>query len=227
MISEIYNYYFKKLGNKNLLFRYTRKKLIYMTMLISFIILVIGLYLSWTNKFRIIHIIGSTLSILISFLIIIDGFNREYKKVLKLKYQIDSSGLLWNSRDFNQYKNKRFKEFLKYKGLLDNSQKFQCLIDLINEQISNSKAPYLVNKGIWAAILLPTWTQYISWLYKDQISTSIDAFSLLSFIFFILIIFEYFFRFIKSLIYDEFINGYYNNLKVLNNKLKEVYLETL
>jgi hypothetical protein len=229
MFHIIFDNYFKELSTRKLLYEYSNKKKIKISYLFSFILFCAMLYATIDYKLLFKHIL---VPFIFPFFIFLSGLptfliiNIEYKIVLKKRYNIDSKHL-WNIVEFHRIKKQKFKDFLIANKIITNENKFNYLISLIDEKLADSKTPYFINTSIVVAILLPVWTQFVMWVYQKRVVTGTDALFILFLTIWAVSLVIISIHSLKTIIYDDFVNAYYNKLKKLRTVLRELYFENM
>lgn len=201
---------------------YIDKSLKYAVYILCFALVGLIIYIAYLFNMPLILPFSFVPSFLLYFLF----YNYQYKQILFRVYKIKSTRFLWNNSEFFKLKKSYMRKYLIDKKLLKSPDKIKYLIDYISNLIEESKAPYFRNWGILATIFIPTWTQYIIWVYQHEVKSFKDANTILASVILLLTMLFYVIITFKSLISD-WINGYYINLKSLNNLLKDFYLESL
>jgi hypothetical protein len=212
MVSKILKYYKTNFGLWNVFFRHLKwgQFLLYIFPLIIAISSII--YLSFRLNLDWLSIVG-----LLLMFAILPFFKKESNRIVKEVHQFE------NKEQFFSNRKNKFKTFLKDKGI-DDKEKVNYLISLVNENIEESKTPFLVNRGLIAAIIVPIWVQFLGYIYKNEI-TSFEGALFVMVIFVILIIMVWvMISVLKMIFYDEIINSNYNRLRNIEKMLKDLYL---
>lgn len=227
LLDDIYDVYFKKWSLRNVIFKkisLINKTIFYISvLLILFLINFIIFKLGKINLFR--NTVGASFSVIL--VVYFLHFNHYAKKILSHNFKIESKGIIANFNAFHKFKLQCFREFIDWKyNIFENDDAFKMLLENIDEKITDSKTPYVVDTSIKFAIMGPVWIQFVTYFFQKRATGIEDAILFFTIFSFFLIIIYYFYSMIKS-IFDEFTNSYYNNLKSLRGVLKDIKLDKI
>lgn len=221
MIEECIRYYIEDINNRKLIF--SKMKFSWYLFMIYCVIYMVSTLIIFFNKLDTLKSIyfGITTAI---FIIMFLDINNKCKKIVKNNYNIESESFLWGGNKFREYKKEKIVVFLKK----NNAYKKESIKEIIN--ICNNKSEYCKNKnyynwGVFFAIFIPLWTQFISAIFRNIGSDITQIMSVFKDL--VLIILMCFIA-LSMLIYavKEF---YHEIVNARSNKIKEliVYLEEI
>ena len=118
---------------------------------------------------------------------------------------------------------RRLKKFFDDEKIDLSSDKLKLLITFVDKQAEESKVPFLLGRGLMAALLIPLWVQIISWFFNRIDDIKILGLFILILVYFVILISTL----IKmcGTIYDHIINSDYYRLKRISNDLFELQLK--
>jgi hypothetical protein len=166
---------------------------------------------------------------IVVFLFLINSFvifNTEAKKIINVKYGINSTGFLWNNEKYFNVVKSKLSDYLKNNDLL-NEQKLSILINLLNQESNLRKFPPFVIPGLFLAFAIPIWDKVLDFLYNSaKDANTILAVTGASLILAIIIV--SFLSLIKPQIEemkDDIINKDSQTMKLLARRLEHIKLE--
>ncbi|MDD7793660.1 hypothetical protein PTZ02_05220 [Clostridium sp. 'White wine YQ'] len=201
-----------------------KKIIFYIPTIIIFIVLNIMIFI-FGNKYVLqVTIPFSFPSILIIFYL---HFNYYAKKILFDIFKIESPGKIANFKDFHSIKLESFKDFINRKyNLLENSDAYDLLMEILDEKIADCKAPYVIDTSIKIAIIGPVWIQFVTFFFQKRANGGMEATYFFLIFSFTLLTLYLLYSLVKPNI-DDFVNSYYNDLKSLRNLIKDLKLEQI
>ncbi|MUG87278.1 hypothetical protein GNP92_13130 [Paenibacillus timonensis] len=210
MVYKLLSIYKSELTLRNIIFKYFNWRLIFPHVLFIIISFIVSLtFAAILKKPQFILLFLVTLIVLPS---LYKKTESERDRILSEEHEgLNISGV----------RMKRLKKFLKVESIDHSNEKLNLLISSVDKQAEESKVPFLVGRGVMAALLIPIWIQGIAWVLNKQID-SIEGFVVFSTILLLLLILvAAFLSFWKTFVHDEIINSDYNRLKTISNDLRE------
>ncbi|RJE91210.1 hypothetical protein D3P07_03870 [Paenibacillus sp. 1011MAR3C5] len=208
---KLLDIYKRELSLRVVFFKHFNWKQVAFHLTCIFILIVLSFTISWLS--------GNPVSLsimLLSVLVMPNLFKRTEEERTRIYNQFHY-GL-----NYYELRMRRLRKFLKDEGIDFSKEKIAALITLIDKQADEHKIPFLVGRGVLAAILIPIWVQGISWVLNKQITRIEEAVVfiviLLAIIFLIWMVITAW----KKIIYDEIINSDYNRLKLMSSDLREL-----
>lgn len=219
--------YSSKLSNYGLVFKYIKKY--YYLLHVSFLLVVLStigfLIASFIKKYIYISVILLAISYIIVFIAFVK-FNVEAKEVLRKKYDIIPKGFMWNDKEYFDYSDLQFKNYLRRKGWL-NSDKINIIISLLEKEGPSRKISGLFIPGLLLALTLPLWDKVLDYVYMSLADTK-EVIVLTLILFFVIAILA----FVFSLVYktckefiDDILNRESKTMDQVARKLKYILLE--
>lgn len=126
--------------------------------------------------------------------------NHSAKKVLKRKYNITPEDFLWAGTAYNKMRLMLLKNYLNERNLLT-KEKLELIIELLYKRSDNTKQSGLIGVGLFLALFIPVWSQFVGSLYRNSFPLD-QALTLLGIIIVVLVIVIGFLKMIQSVILD-------------------------
>ncbi|GED60811.1 hypothetical protein ABER61_24235 [Brevibacillus formosus] len=178
MVEELIKYYKDNVSAYALVFRHF--KITYTFSAIMLILLILTGYLAIITVPLVFISIWIFSSIVVLFLatlavtiITVSILDLKAKDVVRRRYSIRPKKGMWRTEEFNRIQDQIFVDYLKEKGLYT-SDKLELLIKYIDKDIERSKLPPLVAPGIFIALFVPIWSQYVILLFKKIASNNAE-----------------------------------------------------
>lgn len=149
-------------------------------------------------------------------------FMGEAIKLLSAKHNIAINGKSFDFDKLNKKKREDIRELL-IKNEIDTVEKLKYFIELLEDNIKNSKVPNIFNKGIIVGIIGPVWIQFVAWVYQN-IDNYESAIIFLLMVIICVFLVSSIYGIIRPVIIDDIINSEYNKLKKLFKIVNEIYL---
>ncbi|MNW44888.1 hypothetical protein D3C74_221370 [compost metagenome] len=211
MVYKLLEVYKKELSIRNLVFKYFNWKKILPLIIFFVTFLTVSIILALIKN-QPLYLSINILSI-ITFFGLLKEVESQREKILKEFH---------NGLSLAGIRMKRLKKFLKEESIDHPKEKLDLLVTFVDKQAEELKTPFLIGKGVMAALLIPIWIQGIAWILNKQISTFEGfVFFIIILVLFLLIFWSILF-FWKSIVHDEIINSDYNRLKMILNDLREL-----
>jgi hypothetical protein len=102
---------------------------------------------------------------LILFISLFIFFNFKARKIVRTRYGIDTKKFLWKTEAFINYQDELFEKQLVSFNFL-NEEKIGFLIKVLEKEIERRKPRTYIASGVYLALLLPLWSQFLSLVYK-------------------------------------------------------------
>ncbi len=228
MVDQIVDYYKRELGPYNLVFKNFKFPWPIFKLsvwgLVPCITFLIG-KLAF-KQFNYIDILAAIPIILFGLLLFI--LNSKSKHVLKQKYGIVSKGRIWRDYQFENLQVQLLGKYLQ-KNNMKSEKKVQHILCLINKCADEKKYKSFIWPGVGLAFLVPLWSQFISWLYK-QIKTLQDFLYISVFLFigilFMLFVVGMIISICKEVV-DDVANAEANKLKVIARLLDNILISLM
>jgi len=220
MKEEIYKYYINDLSSRKLVFRFMKIRWACLIVL-SIVTCVYSFAYFITYNYK------AVILILIPYAFYFNCVNHWAKKITKDKYNIKSDSYIWGGDSYYNLRKDRMITYLKSKNIY-NGKKVKELIDICNKEIENQKKTGFINWGIFLAIFVPLWAQFLSVIFNNSVKTISDAqkaFVGIS----LLIIYVFIILTSIKLIFQDILNDYINKrsngYKKLTNMLEDIFFE--
>jgi energy-coupling factor transporter transmembrane protein EcfT len=162
MINSIEKYYQNKLSNRTLVFSHMKYWRVILISLIFIIILSVILLDSF-------NVINSVISIGVGFLLLCI-FNWKAKLVIKTQYKLPQKEILWGGEVLEHYKEKQLKEFLESNFNDNLKDRLKMVIDHLQKQISKNKVKEFFLPGVFIALGIPVWLEYVKWHFSRNLT---------------------------------------------------------
>ncbi|SEB10104.1 hypothetical protein [Paenibacillus sp. 276b] len=216
MVTKLLLIYKSELSLRNIIFNHFNWKLIFPHLCFILVSLVIAITLA---------VIFNQPPYLLIFLAVILVLPNLFKRTEKERDRILSEE--HNGLNFSDIRMKRLRKFLKEESIDHSKEKLNLLISYVDKQAEEKRVPFLVGRGVMAALLIPIWIQGIAWILNKQID-SIEWFVVFIIILLlILILVTMFLSFWKTIVHDEIVNSDYNSLKIISSDLREYQFKDL
>lgn len=220
MKEEIYKYYINDLSSRKLVFRFMKIRWACLIVL-SIVTCVYSFAYFITYNYK------AVIIILIPYAFYFNCVNHWAKKIIKDKYNIKSDSYIWGGDSYYNLRKVRMITYLKSKNIY-NGKKIKELIDICSKEIENQKKTGFINWGIFLAIFVPLWAQFLSVIFNNSVKTISDAqkaFVGIS----LLIIYVFIILTSIKLIFQDILNDYINKrsngYRKLTNMLEDIIFE--
>jgi hypothetical protein len=152
----------------------------------------------------------------LSLTLLIPYLQKEIKRIAKEIHNKDTPKSLYEKGK------EEFADYIELKGIVEPIQ-FGYLIELIDKNVQDLKAPFFINRGVIAAILAPIWIQYITYIFTRETNSFEEATVILFSLIFLISILLFFISIGRTIV-DDILNSEYNRMKKMNNLVRDIYL---
>jgi undecaprenyl pyrophosphate phosphatase UppP len=146
--------------------------------------------------------------------------------VLK-KYSIRTKKAAWRTNDFEKYRIDLMKNHLNQNGLYSEG-KIILIKSMLAREMEAKKLPSLLAPGIVLAFIIPGWSEFVKYIYQNDINTTAEAWQYfygLAAIVVIIVVLTNVFRFFYNEIKELIIRNDVAAIKYLMNLMENVHLQ--
>lgn len=216
MKQEIYNYYTNALSSQRLVFKYMKP---WWTcyMMVAFITATFSVYFFCSNNTKMVF------GIMLIFGLVTGIINEKAKRVLLKNYNIKPSQKMWANEEYMKMRQELLTKYLESKGLYT-EKKLKELVEICYKESERSKYKGYVNWGLFLAVVIPIWTQFLASIFKISNNMS-DSVNILGSIFIgtvIIFIVGFLTKFVAQDILDNTFNKKSNAYKKLAYVLEDI-----
>jgi len=194
MLEDVIIFYKKELSPLKLVFSEIKGVwyLFAMTSIGTMVLFGISEYLKWPEAIKLVFAA--------CYIVLFLYTNHSAKKVLNRKYNITSEGFLWSGTEYNKMRLMLLRNYLIERNLLT-KEKLELIIELLYKRSDNTKQSDLIGVGLFLALFIPVWSQFVGWLYRNPFPLD-QALTLLGIIIVVLVIVIGFLKMIQTVILD-------------------------
>ena len=88
---------------------------------------------------------------------------------LAKKYLIQPDSFIWSNVALDELRIKMLRDYLDNNHLLSEA-KLKLLIELLYKKAQGTKSTGIIGVGVFLSFIIPIWSQFIAWLYKNPLT---------------------------------------------------------
>lgn len=211
MVCELYSFYKEKMSFWNLYFKFMKKWQVSLLLLIIVIVFSSFIFVSFWSGIKWLSVLSP-----LSMTLLIPYLQKEMKRIAKEIHNNDTPKSLYEKGK------EEFADYIKQKGIVETNQ-YVYLIELIDKNVQDLRAPFFINRGVIAAIFAPIWIQYIAFIFTRETNSFEEATVILFSLIFLISILLFFISIGRTIV-DDIMNSEYNRMKKMNNLVRDIYL---